>query len=168
MRSEQEVNQALTAYSDIVRKICIVHLKNVHDSEDVFQDVFVKYLLSDKAFENDEHEKAWIIRVTINACKDKIKHFFRKKAASLDALFIEPLAISNENKGLLEVILSLPEKYRVVIYLFYYEGYSAIEISKILEKKENTIYTWLARAREQLKEKLGGDFLEESNKRSFR
>ena len=76
-------------------------------------------------------------------------------------MFIEPLDISSENKELIEVILSLPEKYRIVIYLFYYEGYSAIEISKILEKKENTIYTWLARAREQLKEKLGGDFFEE-------
>lgn len=161
MRNDQEVNQALTTYSDIVRKICIVHLKNYHDSEDVFQDVFVKYLLSDKDFENDDHEKAWIIRVTINACKDKIKNFFRKKVDSLDDLFIEPLDISSENKELIEVILSLPEKYRIVIYLFYYEGYSAIEISKILEKKENTIYTWLARAREQLKEKLGGDFFEE-------
>lgn len=79
MRNEQEVNQALTTYSDIVRKICIVHLKNYHDSEDVFQDVFVKYLLSDKDFENDDHEKAWIIRVTINACKDKIKNFLERK-----------------------------------------------------------------------------------------
>lgn len=163
MRSEQEVNQALKTYSNVVRKICIVHLKNYHDSEDVFQEVFIKYLLSDKLFESQDHERAWIIRVTVNACKDKIKTFFRKKVTSLEDLFIEPLAISHENRELLETILRLPEKYRIVLYLFYYEGYSAVEIAQILEKKENTIYTWLARGREQLKEKLGGDFFENAN-----
>lgn len=70
MRSEQEVNRAIERYSDTVRRLCMVYLKSDSDTEDIFQTVFLKYLLRSVPFENDEHEKAWFIRVTINACKD--------------------------------------------------------------------------------------------------
>lgn len=76
MRSNQEVNSAIERYADTVRRICFVHLKNYSDTEDIFQTVFLKYALSSAAFENEEHEKAWFIRVTINACKDLLKSFF--------------------------------------------------------------------------------------------
>ena len=70
MRSEQEVNRAIELYADTVTRICMLHLKNRSDTEDIFQEVFLKYTLSSVTFENTEHEKAWIIRVTINKCKD--------------------------------------------------------------------------------------------------
>ena len=70
MRSEQEVNRALEQYADTIQRICMIHLKNYHDTEDIFQTVFLKYVLSSVVFENAEHEKAWFIRVTLNACKD--------------------------------------------------------------------------------------------------
>ena len=84
MRSEEEVNRAIERYSDTVKRLCFVHLKNDADTEDIFQNVFLKYVLSPVVFENSEHEKAWFIRVTINACKDLLKSFFRSRAVSLD------------------------------------------------------------------------------------
>ena len=161
MRSDNEAKLALNKYADTVRRICFVHFKNLHDTEDVFQDVFLKYILRDKPFESDAHEKAWFIRVAINACKDVLKSFFRKKVISIDDLLEDPPCKGDENREVLDAVIRMAEKYRVVIYLFYYEGYSAIEIAAILKKKENTVYTWLARARTQLKADLGGELFEE-------
>lgn len=78
MRSEYEVNRAIDKYSDTVKRICVVYLKSHSDTEDIFQTVFMKYLLSSNEFESDEHEKAWFIRVTINSCKDLLKSFLKK------------------------------------------------------------------------------------------
>jgi RNA polymerase sigma-70 factor (ECF subfamily) len=157
MRNETEANRALDLYADTVRRICIIHLKNHADVEDIFQEVFLKYLLYGPPFESDTHEKAWLIRVAINACKDALKSFFRKNVASFDELYNEPFYLQEEESEVLSAVLSLPEKYRNVIYLHYYEGYPAVEIAKILGKNENTIYTWLGRARKELKESLGGE-----------
>ena len=76
MRSEEEANRAIEQYSDTVRRICFLHLKNEADTEDIFQTVFLKYVLSSAEFQSPEHEKAWLIRVTINACRDLLKSFF--------------------------------------------------------------------------------------------
>ena len=76
MRSEREAIKAIERYSDTVRRLCMIHLKNCADTEDIFQTVFLKYVLSSVTFESEEHEKAWFIRVTINACKDLLKSFF--------------------------------------------------------------------------------------------
>lgn len=157
MRSEQEVNRAVEKYADTVFRICILHLKNKSDAEDIFQEVFLKFALNDKKFENANHEKAWIIRVTINACKDLIKSFFRSRTISIDEL----ISVADEEKEdlsyVLEVVLKLPAKYRDAIYLHYYEGYSALEIGEILGKNENTVYSILSRGRSMLKESLEGD-----------
>ena len=157
MRSEGEVNRAVEKYADTVRRICIVHLKNNADTEDIFQTVFLKYVLSSVSFENEEHEKAWFIRVTVNACKDLLKSFFRSRTVSLDEIIEKPSEMPQDNREVLEAVLELPEKYRDVVYLYYYEEYTAPEIGRILGKKENTVYTLLKRARKILKDKLGGD-----------
>ena len=157
MRGEQEVNRALERYSDTVRRLCMVHLKNYEDSEDIFQTVFLKYVLSSVSFESEEHEKAWFIRVTINACKDLLKNFFRSHTVSLDEIIEQPALMPPENREVMEAVLSLPSKYRDVIYLHYYEEYTAPQISQILGKNVNTVYTLLNRSRQLLREKLGGD-----------
>ena len=90
MRNEQEVNRAIERYSDTVRRLCMIHLKNHADTEDIFQTVFLKYVLSSVSFESEEHEKAWFIRVTINACKDLINSFFRSRTVSLDEVMEQP------------------------------------------------------------------------------
>ena len=112
MRSEWEANRAIDRYADLVRRVCMIHLKNHADTEGIFQIVFLKYVTGTTEFESEEHEKAWFIRVTINACKDLFQSFFRSRTVSL----------------------ALPEKYRDVVYLHYYRGYTAPEIGTILLK----------------------------------
>ncbi|HIT79048.1 MAG TPA: sigma-70 family RNA polymerase sigma factor [Candidatus Faecivivens stercorigallinarum] len=158
MRSEQEANRAIELYADTVRRICMLHLKNHADTEDIFQTVFLKYLLSSKEFETPEHEKAWFIRVTVNACRDLLKSFFRSHTVSMEELLDQP-SLPQQDHKVLEAVLSLPVRYKDAVYLHYYEGYTAPEIAKILGKNVNTIYTLLNRARQLLREKLGGDDL---------
>ena len=152
------VTEALKKYSDMVRRICFMYLRNYADVEDVFQEVFLKLLQSKVVFENDEHTKAWLCRIAINKCKDVCKSFFRKHVFS-----IEDMEISFEDKvesDVMVAVLSLPPKYKDVVYLFYYEQYTVPEIAKLLKQKENTIYSNLHRARELLKRELGGLYYE--------
>lgn len=157
MRSEEEASRAIDLYGDTVKRICMLHLKNYSDTEDIFQTVFLKYVLHAPVFDSSEYERAWIIRVTINACKDLLKSFFRSRTVSLDELVEKPSQMPQDNREVLEAVLELPAKYRDVVYLYYYEEYTAPEIGRILGKKENTVYTLLKRARKILKDKLGGD-----------
>lgn len=157
MRSEVEVVRAVERYADMVQRICFYYLKNEVDTEDVFQNVFLKYLLHDEPFIDEEHEKAWLLRVAINACKDYLKSFFRRNTVSMDAIKEMAAEVPEDHREVMEAVLSLPEKYKDPIYLHYYEGYSAAEIGKILGKKENTVYSLLSRGRKILKEKLGGE-----------
>ena len=160
MLSEQQVNRAIELYADMIKKICMLHLKNHADTEDIFQTVFLKYMTASPVFENQEHEKSWLIRVTINACHDLIRSFFRSKTVSLDAVSEQLSELSIPDRDVLEAVLSLPVQYKDVVYLYYYEGYSAVEIAGILHKKVNTIYTLLSRAKALLKKTLGGDDFE--------
>ena len=157
MRSEQEVNRAIEQYSDMIRRLCMIHLKNYADTEDIFQTVFLKYVLSSVSFESKEHDKAWFIRVTINACKDLLKSFIRSRTISLDEIIEQPSEMSVDDRDVLEAVLSLPQKYKDVVYLHYYEDYTAPQISRILGKNVNTIYTLITRSKRLLREKLGGD-----------
>ncbi|MCM1262358.1 MAG: sigma-70 family RNA polymerase sigma factor [Butyrivibrio sp.] len=158
MKSTADVNRVMEAYADMVRRICFIHLKNRHDTEDVFQNVYMKYLLYEGTFESAEHEKAWFVRVTVNACTDWLRALSRRKWLPLDTLAEESAELDDSSKEVLEAVLNLPEKYRDVVYFFYYEGYTAVEIAKILGKNENTVYTWLSRAKGILREKLGGEW----------
>ena len=160
MRSEQEASRAIERYGNTVRRLCMMHLKNHADTEDIFQTVFLKYVLSSVSFESDEHEKAWLIRVTINACKDLLKSFFRSRTVSLEQLLDQPAPMPPDHREVLESVLALPQKYRDVVYLHYYEVYTAPEIGKILGKNANTVYTLLTRARQLLRDRLGGEDLE--------
>ena len=158
MRSEKEAERAIEQYADMIQRLCMIHLKNKADTEDIFQTVFMKYVLSSHAFESQEHEKAWFIRVTINACRDLLKSFFHRRTISLEELSQQqPAQMSQDSFDVLEAVWSLPPKYRDVVYLHYYEEYTAPEIGQILGKNVNTIYTLLHRSKQMLREKLGGD-----------
>ncbi len=156
MKSEEEAGRAVEQYADLVRRICMIHLKNYEDSEDIFQTVFLKYVLRSEPFDSQEHEKAWIIRVTVNACRDLLKSFFRSRTVSLDQLIERPQDMPEDHSDILEAVLELPARFRDVVYLHYYEGYTAPEIGRILKKNPNTVYALLARARQLLKTKLEG------------
>ena len=117
MKSAEDVNRVMEDYADMVRRICLVHLKNRHDTEDVFQNVYMKYLLYEGSFESREHEKAWFARVTINACTDWLRSLSRRKWVPLSVLNEESRSLDEESAEILESVLKLPEKYRNVIYL---------------------------------------------------
>ena len=157
MRDEFEVNRAVDTYADMVRRICFCHLKNDMDTEDIFQTVFLKYMLYDGTFESAEHEKAWFIRVSINACKDFLKSLFRRNTVPLDEVTELAAEYPEDHSRVLQAVLELPEKYRDVIYLHYYEAYSAAEIANILKSREGTVYSLLSRGRAMLKRSLGGE-----------
>lgn len=162
MRSEEEVENALTLYGDTIRRICFMHLKKEADVEDIFQNVFFKYAIKSQKFTSMEHEKAWLIRIAINECNSLLRKWFRKNVDLNDDLSMFAVYDSHENTDLLQSVLRLPEHYRDVIYLHYYEGYKIQEIAQLLHRKENTIHTWMRRARMQLQDILGGDDIEET------
>ena len=157
MRGNGETARAMELYADMVYRLCLVHLKNPQDAEDVFQTVFMKYVLSSAAFENPEHEKAWFIRVTLNACRDLLRSLFRRQTASLEELMDLPGEDGGEDREVLRAVLELPVKYRDPVYLHYFEGYTAPEIGRLMKKNVNTVYSLLGRAKALLREKLGGE-----------
>ena len=138
-----------------VYRTAIAIMGNKADAEDVMQDVFLK-VIEGKAprFQSFEHETAWLTRVTVNQCRSRLRSNWWKKNEPL--LDIYP-AQDNEQQDLLEIVTSLPSKYRIVIYLFYYEGYSTKEIAEITKQKEPTVRSILARARHKLKDFLEGE-----------
>ena len=157
MRPDEEVSRAIEQYADTVRRICFLHLKNHADTEDIFQTVFLKYALFTDPFEDERHEKAWLILVTINACNDLLRRLLRHPSVPLELLAEEAASVSPEQNTVLSAVLSLPKKYKDAIYLHYYEGYTAAEIAAILHTRENTVYSLLSRGRAMLKEELGGE-----------
>jgi len=149
----ESVRRALDRYSQSLIKIAFAYLKNLADAEEVAQDVFLAYLQKRPVFENAEHEKAWLIRTTINKSKNMLKTgWFRSRNPVPDNLSYLP----PEENEVLQAVLALDKKYRIPIHLHYYEGYSIQEIADILQAKPATVGTWLARGRLLLKEKIGG------------
>lgn len=132
-----------------VYRIAMLMLNNVSDAEDAVQNVFLKYIEKGSSFEDIEHEKAWFITVTRNYCKDQLKNFWKRNVDMGD--IPEQIQEEEQDNELLEHIMKLPDKYKEVIYLFYYEDYSIKDMSKILDRKESTIQTQLSTARDKLK-----------------
>lgn len=154
------LNYMVEKYANMVYRIALTRTNNKSDSEDIFQEVFLRVTKKMPNFENEEHEKAWIIRVTINCSNSLLSSAWNKKTQALEE------NIEFETKQRHDVyyeVAKLPVKYRTVIYLFYYEGYKINEISKILNTNESTVKTWLARARKKIKENMneGGIFEDE-------
>ncbi len=137
---------------DMVYRICYFYLGNSHDAEDAVQNIFYKIIKKELSFKDSEHEKAFLIVCAKNYCKDIVKSFWIKKRVDYDE--IVNLASNSEKEIDLDLtyeIMNLPSKYKLPLYLYYYEGYSVKEISHILEEKETTIQTHLSRARKKLK-----------------
>lgn len=151
---DQYIEEMLQKYSKMIIRIAAGQVNSMTDAEDIAQEVFVKLMTSAPDFENEVHEKAWMIRVTINLCKDYHKNAWNRKREYLNDNI--PAREREEEDGLWETVKKLPSKYRNVLYLFYYEDYSINEIAAILKQKESTIGSWLHRARKLLKKELKG------------
>lgn len=145
-----QAKRLVNLYADLILRISYQYLKQTCDAEDICQTVFLKYLTSDMTFDSIEHEKAWIIRTAINACKDHLKSaWFRRTVALEDAAQIAAPIVPDT--WLLDAMKSLPEKHRISLYLYYYEEYSAREIADVMGVKEAAVNQYLARGRRKLR-----------------
>lgn len=150
------VENFVKKYADLVYRVAFTILKNKENTEDVFQDVFMKLCTGNISFFSEEHEKAWIIKVTKNQCLDFLKRSGNKPKEELDENIVGET--QNDNSYILDEVMKLPEKFRIVIYLFYFEGYKINEITSILDENESTLKSRLVKARELLKERLKEEF----------
>ncbi|MCL2825971.1 MAG: RNA polymerase sigma factor [Eggerthellaceae bacterium] len=152
-------------HADTVFGVCRTHLRNAADAEDATQSVFLKLLANPRSFESAEHEKAWLIRVAINHCKDVLKARWNQHVGLEEAP--EPAAMDRDPFGAetdtLEQVMSLPENQRICVYLYYYEGYNAAQIASLLGKPSSTVRNYLSEARRELKKRLGGEFDERAD-----
>ena len=151
------LNYAFERYADMVVRLAFHNLRNKADAEDAAQEVFIKLLKLSEEFTDDGHIKAWLIRVTINYCKDFRKSFWQRNTQALDQSLP---ALDREEKDLFYEVLKLPADYRNVIFLHFYEGYTIAEMAEILQRNPNTVGSWLTRAKKKLKTQLidGGYF----------
>ncbi|MEG0547873.1 MAG: sigma-70 family RNA polymerase sigma factor [Coprobacillus sp.] len=150
----QSYELMIIKYSDLVTRICFLHLHNQDDVKDCFQDTFIKLYKYKKDFKDEEHLKAWLIRVTINTCKDFQRRNY-KYTVDIDKVAIQ---VEDQYFEVLPILITLDNKYKLPLYLYYYEGYSIEEIATILKINSNTIKSQLSRGRTILKERLGDDY----------
>lgn len=160
MDERQRAAYLAETYADAILRLSYAYLKNTQDAQDICQTVFVKLLTEPREFESESHERAYLLRMAANACKDLLKSPWRKRTCGLEACAQLP-APEAEEVSVLAAVNSLPAHYRAVIHLFYYEGYQASEIGKILGVPTATVHTRLARGRAKLREQLGGDYCEQ-------
>ncbi len=157
-----EFSQKYDEYSSMIFKIAMNYLCNKSDSEDVMQEVFIKLLYNAPKFISKEHEKRWIICITSNICKNMLKSFRRKNCQSLDDLSSYLTVPFQQNSC--ELLLSLKPKYRIVLYLRYYENYSVEEISQMLSVSQSAVKMRLKRGRDKLKLDIEEDFVYEKTR----
>lgn len=154
LRTNDSVAEVVETYSDMVYKLALARTKNQANAEDVFQEVFLRYMKSSAKIHSEEHRKAWLIRATINCSNSILGSAWFKKTVPLD----ETLTFSTPEKSdVYYAVLELPVKYRTVIHLFYYENMPVAEISKAIHVNESTIKSQLSRARNLLKTTLKGE-----------
>lgn len=150
MLTEQEFTEAAERHLDMVYRIALHWFKNPADAEDAAQNVFLRLWRTDTAFDGPDHLRCWLARVAVNECKRISLHPWRSRTVPLEAA-PEPVFEDREQRELYEAVMALPGKYRVPLYLYYYEGYAAAEVGEILGLKASTVQTRLARGREKLK-----------------
>ena len=147
----QKLQELVTLYQDNLFAVAFNICKNTQDAEDVVQDTFIRYYTLKKEFDSRQHIRAWLIRVTINRAKNVNHTFWRRNKLSLED-YMETLSFeTRESENLFETVMKLPEKYRIVIHLFYYEDYSVNEIADILKISESNVKVRLSRGRRLLR-----------------
>lgn len=172
---QERLKKTILQYSEMVYRLAYALVKDKYDADDIYQEVFTGYLRKNPQFQNREHEKAWFIRVTVNHCKNFWKSAWQSRTGGFDenewqgvqkfvgraarqhgeeAFAAAPYTDNGQGAELIEKVKLLPEKYRTVIHLFYYEDMSVEEIGAVLKRKPSTVRTQLTRARRLLKKKM--------------
>lgn len=159
------VEQVLNRFGDDILRLGYSYMKSREDAEDIVQDVLIRFMQSAKVFEDEIHVKAWLLRVAANLCKDKLKSASRQREVAIpegyDVADSSPESeykySQEEESDIMKAVMALPEKYRSVIHLYYFEEYVTAEIADILQKKEATVRSLLKRGREKLEKMMKGD-----------
>lgn len=161
---EARAEHLVSRYADLILRVSFTYLRSTHDAEDICQEVLLKLIRRDRPFESAEHERAWVIRVTANACRDRIRSDARHQVVNIDGV-PEPEApdapsaseILRRDTRVLDAVMRLPLRYRQAIYLHYYENYPIREIARTLDASEAACAQLLSRGRAMLRTMLEGD-----------
>ena len=152
------ISNVLEQYGNMILRISYSYMKNLHDAEDVLQDVLMQLIKKNPQFNDEEHKKSWLILVARNLCINKLKSsWFKHREEDMVELHYYDEYSSN-NSHVLEAVMKLPLKYREVIHLFYYEDYTTARIAEVIGKKESTVRSLLHRARNILKDTLKEEY----------
>ena len=146
----QDIGEIYERHYDMLYRVSYSYVKNTEDTKDIISEVFLKLIQKKIEFDNAEHEKAWLLRAAINLCKDYLKHWSRKNEDIGEYTNLEGADPIQENE-MLKIVMDLPDRYRDVIYLYYYEGYNSEEIAKLLKKPHSTVRYHLQEAKKYLK-----------------
>lgn len=157
------INNIIHQYSDMVYKLAYARTKNKADAEDLFQEVFLKCYKANLQFNSQEHCKAWLIRVTVNLSKNFLTSAWKRRNILTETPLWDfeknnPDSSGDDKSEVFYAVMKLPEKYRIILHLYYYEDFSVTEIANILNRKESTVKTQLLRARKLLKQDLKGEY----------
>lgn len=152
---ENEARRLVNTYSNLILRLSFTYLKSTHDAQDICQSVLMKLIEKQEPFQNAEHEKAWVIRATANACKDTLRNSYRRTSAPLEEAAEHKAPEKPEGSVVLDVVMKLDQKYREAIYLHYYEGYSVAEIAAITNRTASAVAAHLSRGRTKLRAALG-------------
>ena len=160
--SDREIEEAYARHVDTVYRVCFSFMKNRADTEDIVQETFLKLISHNMRFETPGHEKAWLIVTASNLCKNALKHWWRRNMG-MDSLANISQEYDFHTGETLRAIMDLPKDYKLVVYMYYYEGYSTPEIAEFTGAPQATVRSKLYRARKLLKKALGGDADEQAD-----
>ncbi|HHU90329.1 MAG TPA: RNA polymerase sigma factor [Clostridiaceae bacterium] len=156
LRTNEELTRIYNRHVKTVYRVCFMYMKNQADTEDMVQNTFLRLMRDKTIFQSEEHEKAWLIRTATNLCKDHFKHWWSKTVGIehvADTAVDQKYTIDSN----LEKVLALPPKYKTPMYLYYYEGYSTVEIARILKRNKSTVRSWLHKGRNLLRMEMEGE-----------
>ena len=153
MLTEQEFHRAAERYLDMVYRIALNYFRHPQDAEDAAQEAMLRLWRADTDFEGEEHLRRFLVRVTLNVCRDFSRSPWRKRTVPLESCR-EPEFSTPERSELYQAVMALPAKYRLPLYLYYFEGYAVAEVGELLGLNPSTVQTRLARARAKLRQEL--------------
>ena len=150
--ADHEPNDMVEQYGNMVYRLAFARMQNRHDADDIFQEVFLRYVRRNPRFESEEHAKAWFLRTTLNCCKNHWASAWQRKTTGLSEVQEMSVVYDSEDAQMLaDALAKMDGKYRVVLHLYYYEGLKAEEIAKIQGVSAGTVRMQLSRGREKLK-----------------
>ena len=148
MLPSDRIRAALDKYGDMLLRLCVIMLRNQADAEDAVEDTFISYMQKAPQFTDSEHEKAWLIRVAVNKCRDLLR--YQKRHASESDEVLQNYSTDRESSGILEALMELPEKFRMVLTLHYVDGYKVNEIAEFIGITSSAVKMRLAKGRRLL------------------